>query len=658
MTRFKLFLLALLSITTITWSAQADTPNLSPKEHAHAQATLTALDKKQAGVAAIHAAHINHPLLRKIILWRSYQLDSDEGDFVTLRRFVEDNPTWPSQTRLWRRAEAIMPDTMESQELVGWFQDHAPVTGNGALRYALALRDLGSSDQLASLAPNLWLTHDFKVDDEAQFHQTFGRLIGKPVEVARLERLLREGKSTAARRQAKRLGQDYVLLADARIRLAARRSGVDAAIRRVPANLQNDPGLLYERTRWRLRKKLYSGVVELLVPARADLPDPALWWPLRHQAARWALDRGDHEAAYLIAEGHGASQGIVFADGEWLAGWIALRFLNDPALARPHFETLYEGVGSPISRARGAFWAGRAADAADDKAESQRWYGLATQHPETYYGQLAAEEIGQALTIDLPRHGQPSIEARAAFRAQELAQAATLLGELEAWDLQQLFIDRLRGNAVTADQHRLVAEFARSLDRADLAVRTAKQARRDSIILSDQLYPLRPIVTHPDLEETLVLALVRQESSFYPRARSRSDALGLMQLLPGTARDVALKENVPYSRARLTDDPAYNLRLGQSYLAALIDRFQGSIPLALAGYNAGPNRVATWIERYGDPRTSQVDLVDWIERIPFSETRNYVQRITETMPVYEARLVRPDPFIASPAILEQPDLQQ
>lgn len=633
-------------------TAQATTSPLSAPERADTRAALKALDLEQTEVAAAHAARLQHPLTMKLVAWRTFLLKAEEGNFYALRDFVNANPDWPRQYGLRRKAEKIMPETLPPAEVAAWFDAHTPVTGAGALRYADALSALGRTDDLKETVNQAWQARDFEAKDETAFYKNYGAMIDFAGHKFRLERLLRERKSTAARRQAKRMGKGYPQLTDARLRLAARSPGVDAAIKRVPASLHGDAGLLYERTRWRQRKGRYDGVVELLDPPRPGLPDVDRWWPLRHWAARKGLDKGDYKTAYRIAAGHGAERGLIFAEGEFLAGWIALRFVKDPKRALPHFKALYEGVTSPISRGRGAYWAGRAAKAAGDTAEAERWFDLAAKHPETYYGQLAVAELGREITIDLPRDGQPSSAEREAFRAQELAQVAVILGDLEAWDLQRAFINQLLKGAETANAYRLAAEFARSQGRADIAVRTAKTARRDGIILSDQLYPLRPIVTHNGLEKALVLSLVRQESSFYPRAKSRAGALGLMQLLPGTAKGVASKEGLPYTRARLTEDPDFNLRLGQRYLADLIVRFRGNVPMALAGYNAGPGRVDRWIRDYGDPRSPNVDQIDWIERIPFNETRNYVQRITENVPVYQQRLAQPQAYIASPTIVQ------
>ncbi|MHA1600851.1 MAG: lytic transglycosylase domain-containing protein, partial [Alphaproteobacteria bacterium] len=479
-------------------------------------------------------------------------------------------------------------------------------------------------------------------------------------DLARLDRLLWDRRSRAAKRLARRLGDGYPALTQARLSLAYRRGGVDSAIRRVPKELANDPGLAFERARWRQRKGRYEGVLELLDPPNPNAPRPETWWPLRHWAARQALVKGDISAAYRIASEHGLTAGIAFAEAEWLAGWIALRFLDQAEHAYRHFDRLHNGVNSPISQARAAYWAGVAADALNTHDSTGRWltragmwYAAAAHYKTTFYGQLANRHIG--LIPDITAAGPPAPDAktRSTFAARDLVQAIRVLGELGERKLQKRFFRRLSAISLSESDYTLAAELAQRQGRPDLAVRAAKEAVADGILLLDHLFPFPALPEGSSPEHALVLAVVRQESAFYTGALSGAGAHGLMQILPRTARSMARRMKVRFNRKKLRTDPEYNMLLGRAYLSDLTDQYDGSYILALAAYNAGPSRANKWIRTFGDPRDPDVDTIDWIESIPFDETRNYVQRILEGLIIYRQQLgidvAAVDPFANLPA---------
>ncbi|MDH3474068.1 MAG: lytic transglycosylase domain-containing protein [Rhodospirillales bacterium] len=637
----RLILIATLTSCALASSA-AGQSLLTASDRATYEAAFEQIEAEEYGTARLLAGKAENPMLGKVIRWldlsRTRKDDEPPGDFAELEIFLEQNPDWPARHGLLRAAERAMPASLSAHRVRAWFEDHPPVSVDGILRFAEALNATGETARATALLRGAWVDLDFSEEQELAFRQLYAGLPTRDDEIARLERLLWQRKSSAARRQAARVGGDYSLLADARLRLAGRRAGVDQAVRRVPANLQDDPGLVYDRAVWRQQKGRVEGVIELLDPPRAEVPYPDKWWRLRRWAARKALDQGKHQTAYRIASAHGLESGLGFAEGEWLAGWIALRFIKDPTLAYQHFTRLYDRVSSPISKARGAHWAGEAAAAKGSQEAAARWHGLAAQEPTTYYGQLSARWLGQTIDITLPAAIDPNLEVRAEFGAGELVYVIRLLGELGQRKVQQHFLHHLRLAAQTASDFQLIAELAQAQGRPDIALRTAKDARLAGFTLPDLLYPeFEP--RHADgLDPALMLALIRQESQFYSEAVSPAGARGLMQLMPATARRVAMGLKLSYRSERLTADPSFNMRLGSTYLGQLLERFDGSAMLALAGYNAGPHRVDQWIKRYGDPRGAGADPIDWAERIPFDETRNYVQRILETVPVYRKQL--------------------
>lgn len=583
------------------------------------------------------AATAQDPLLEEVIIWLDFQEPGRGGTFTELYRFLERHPDWPQRAALRREAERQMPESLPPQVVVDWFKDEPPLTGAGAMKLATALTAIGRGAEAAELAGRAWIELPFTPPEERAFAKAFGAHLHPAEHIQRLDRLLWLGDEAAARRMFVRVDAGTRTLAEARLALRAMSGGVDAAVKRVPAVLKDDPGLIYERARWRRRKEQYPGAAQLLDRAPLNTPFADRIWAERDDAARRALDRGDAHLAYRLAKNHGVASGPAFADGEFLAGWIALRFLRQPKTALGHFELLHAGVSSPISAARGAYWAGRAAEAMNDQAKAQAWYGLAARHATTYYGQLAARRLGWSEVPDLPNPPAVPAEAKATFEMRELVRIVSALEQAGGRESTRPFFLQLIRNGASAEDHLLAAGLAVELGRHDLALAAAKSGR-GTVDLVDHLFPIRPLPAGPGVEEALLLSVMRQESAFDPAAVSSAGARGLMQLMPATAKTVAKLNGVVYKRDLLIDDPDYNVRLGSAYLASLSSDYGGSYVLALAAYNAGPGRVKQWLAEHGDPRNPKVDAIDWVERISISETRNYVQRIMETLAVYRHRL--------------------
>ncbi len=364
------------------------------------------------------------------------------------------------------------------------------------------------------------------------------------------------------------------------------------------------------------------------------------WWNERSQLARDLLAAGRAADAYAVTVPHGLTRGVAFAEAEFLAGWIALRHLKRAPEAQKHFQTLYDGVATDISKSRAAYWLGRTHDAAGRAKEANEWYGRAAGFGQTFYGQLAARKLpGSAAR--LPNDPVASAADRQALGGRELVTMARYLGQAGDFERSRPFLLRLARMVTTPGETALLAQLAVELKRPDVALTVARRATENGVVLFDTAFPVVDLGATGSIERALALAVSRQESSFNAAAVSPSGALGLMQLLPGTARDVAGRLGVPFIQDKLTRDPGYNVQLGSQYLAEMLQRFGGSYELALAAYNAGPGRVARWLETVGDPRAGKIDMVDWIEMIPFRETRNYVQRIMEGVVVYRDRLNGP-----------------
>jgi soluble lytic murein transglycosylase len=617
--------------------------HLSPADVRAGRTAFAAADAGNWDTAREVAAEIGDPLAEKLFFWSDVTRLGGTGSFDAITRFISENPDWPKQAVLRRRAEEAITDTSPPGIVLSWFDRHEPITTEGRVRFGEALLVTGQLARGQATIRDAWVTGGFSEFLEDRFYKTHRHHLTAEDHVSRLDRLIWRGRLTEARRMLGKVDAKYRALAVARLRLHELGRDVDGAIAKVPSELKDDPGLIYERLRWRRKKGRDHLARELLKAHPLDHVNPEKWWAERAILARSALAEGHVSEAYRIARDHALTEGAGFADAEWLAGWIALRFLEEAKVAFDHFTTLFGGVKYPVSRSRGAYWAARAAEADQRPSMAELWYRTAAQHPTTYYGQLAAIRLGAGSELPLPPDPHPSADEVALFRDQELVRAVRMLTEFGQRNRLPPFILSLAEQSDSAGWKALVASLAEEQGRPDLSIAIAKRAIRQGRPLIKNGYPS---VAVPEIDHTvgqaaevpLILAMVRQESAFHFEAVSRAGARGLMQVMPSTARSVAGKLKIPYSRKRLTADPDYNLKIGRSYMSALLETFEGSYVLALAAYNAGPARVKQWKLVNGAPQGNVIDAVDWIELIPFAETRNYVQRTLENLQVYRTML--------------------
>ena len=430
---------------------------------------------------------------------------------------------------------------------------------------------------------------------------------------------------------------DVKALAEARLALANQLNNAESYISHVPASLHNDPGLLYERLRWRRKNNMDDSAIEILTQAPSQLGRPDKWWDERNILIRRVMERRDYRLAYKLAADHGLQSGFDYVQAEFMAGWLALRFLNRPDTAHDHFEALLATANTPISRARGAYWLGRSLESLGDKQAAEQAYETAAALNTTFYGQLAMTRLYANPIIR--SDPEPAIPAnvRAHFFARDSVKAVEHLLRIGQSDRARHFFKAITDYSNQRVDFALLMELAYELQRPDWAINAAKAAAQKNMLVGAGSFPVLSlrIPTPPDLAFTH--ALIRQESLFNADAGSPAGARGLMQLMPRTAQGICHKLDIHYHESKLTE-PDYNLRLGTAFVQEQLDQFNGSYILALAGYNAGPRRAREWMEQFGDPRTPHVDPIDWIEMIPIYETRNYVQRIIENLQFYRARL--------------------
>lgn len=567
---------------------------------------------------------------------------ASSGDFATVVDFIAQNPDWPYQNGLRLRAEELAAD-QPADIVLEWFKRFPPLGTRGTLALAQAKIAVGQVEEANALVRQAWINANLDAAEERAFLDRYRGVLSDADHLARLDRLLWDDQVPAARRMMTRVEEPYRQLAEARIRLMRREGGVDAVVAKVPESLRNDPGLIFERLRHRRRSNDVEGARDLLLNLPHTLRRPADWWTELSYVIRRTLAAGDVSLAYRLAKDHRQDGGPSLAEAEFLAGWIALRSLKDTAEARTHFQTLYGAVRYPVSLARAAYWAGRAADAAGDPVAAQDWYRRGARHMTTFYGQLCAYRLGEDPAAFQVPEPVPTPEQIARFDKGDLARLTRMMAEIDERDRVKLLFRHLTQNAGTPVDYALVARLALAMDMPDQAVRVARRAEREGVPLTTLGYPLLTVKLPDDgLDPALVHAVIRQESGFDREAVSRAGARGLMQLMPETARLVAKELKIGYKAHALTEDPTYNLTLGRAYLKAMIEDL-GGVPGALAAYNAGPGRAKRWQRDNGDPRGDEDSLVDWIESIPFDETRNYVQRVLEGAFVYRLRLGAPTP---------------
>lgn len=587
------------------------------------------------------------PLVRKMLQWRLATASQAPLYFSDLSQALTDLQGWPGRATMRSKAEeAILDSTLSARDRVAFLrQEDGPATGNGRVALALALDDLGQRSEAIEIARAAWREDAMSDAAQSRLESTFGNNFTQEDTADRVDILLWREQRSAAQRLIPRLQPADRVLAQARIALQTRqRRGLQAAVDAVPASRASDPGLLYDRTQYIRR----SGRPEDALPVAARIDPREAPLSARDDIFRErrlyiprALRARNYMQAYNLASNHGLTAGEEFADGEWLSGWLMLRFLDQPSRAAEHFAHLDANVSSPVSSSRALYWRAQAVRALGQRDEASALLARAARFNFTYYGQLASVQSGQT-TLSLPETGAISDSARSRFESRELVRALRLIAEAGARRDYESIAFFLDDTLEDPQEIELLAQMAREQSYPRTALRSAKAGLFRGVVAVNAAYPLlelpAAVQARSRPEPALVLAIIRQESEFEPSAVSHANAHGLMQLLPTTARATANRNGITYDRNALTGDPNYNMTLGSAFLGQMIDEFNGSYVLAIASYNAGSFRAREWITDWGDPRSSSTDVVDWVELIPFNETRNYVQRVMENLQVYRYRL--------------------
>jgi len=576
--------------------------------------------------------------------WLRYR--AGDGTFSDIEAFLQARPDWPTLSRLRATAELAIDIAVPNANVLSFFDGHDPETGQGAVAYADALIAAGRGDEAAVMLASIWTTAGLTEAGHQAILDAYPDLI-EPYHDTRADMLLWRWRTSDASNVLPLLDDDERALMRARIAYISRSGDVADRVAQVPDALRSDPGLSYDRFNWLAARGDWTEAADLLLVA-SSAPDslgvPWRWGSWRRILARWQMREGNIDSAYALAANHFIDPSENnYADLEWLAGYIALTYLGDFPQALTHFEQFSAAVSSPISRGRAGYWIGRAHEKLGNGAAAIAAYQSGAEHQTTFYGLLSAEHLGLTLNPDLVGGENFGDWRVGAARDDELVQAGLAL--LDAGE-RGAAVSFIRDAALGMSRQDIgqLGQMFMDIEEPFYAVLAAKAAVRNDVLVQDVYFPLHPMAELDlPVEPALALAIARQESEFRTDAGSSVGALGLMQLMPATAQEVAGWINVPFNRGRLTSDWEYNAALGSEYLAFLTREFGDAPVMIAAGYNAGPSRPKQWMDERGDPRrgfanADPVDVVDWIEHIPFRETRNYAMRVTEGIPVYRARL--------------------
>jgi soluble lytic murein transglycosylase len=623
----------------VTPAAVAATSSTSRADMDALENVIELIRKHNPADATQAESAITDPVAKKLAEWIILRGDDNGASVERYRAFIAANPSWPSQTFLRRRLEAAMWDDHREDGVVwSWFENESPVSAKGRFSLARVMLARGDRANAERLVREAWRNDPMSEDTESTALDLFGALVTPADHEARMDTLLYGSEHEAALRAAKRLGAGYVALAKARIASYKKAPNTRQLLEAVPHELHSDPGYIFSKIQLLRREEKFAEAGQLMLSAPRDparLYNPDEWWIERRLVARKMIDLNEHRTAYLIARDAALpTRDIYKTEQEFTAGWIALRFLNDPQAAMQHFARIGVGSVNPTTLARAGYWQGRALEAAGRSQEARAAYSAAAEQSTSYYGQLARAKLG------LPQIALNAAPTGRGAERLEIVRAVQVLYDL---DEGEIAVPILADMGENGDPEALVGlgELASRHSDARGMLLVGKAALNRGLPFDFYAYPVTGIPSYqaigPEVERSVIFSIARQESAFNPRDVSAAQAYGLMQVTPDAGHYVCKRAGVGFDLARMKTDATYNVTLGAAELGGLLEDYRGSYIMTFAAYNAGRGSVKKWIDRYGDPRDPKVDAVDWVELIPFSETRNYVQRVMENLQVYRAR---------------------
>ena len=615
---------------------------LSKKDFALAKSAFEYIDKKKWESAIKISKKSRDKTLYKLVNYLYLKQTSNAATFNDYTTFISSNDNFPRINRLRFLAEhKINIKSNTPISIVKWFGGKMPLSEFGKIKLGEIYLEQGKESEGSKLIKEGWIKAKLSKNNLKYLRKKYKKIITIEDNIKRADWHAWEGKHWDVKRMLKYLPKDYTTLYNARQILMSQSYGVDNAIKKIDSKFKNDIGLKYDRLKWRRRRGRLEPSLEILFNIPKDpkkLVRPEIWWKERAILSRSLIYKKKYVLAYKVSSNHSMSEGPDYAEAEWMSGWIALNFLQDPNMALQHFENFYKNVGYPISLSRGAYWIGRTYKKIKNKQKSDEWFKESAKYLNTYYGQLAFIEINPDGLMSLTEQANVSKKYKKEFNNNELVKIVKLLKELNKTKYSKDFIKHLALDNIENGSEILSGQLSIEIGRYDYAIQVSKRASYEKRFHNNINYPVintTEIVNKKRMpKQELVLAVIRQESEFDQKANSYVGARGMMQLMTYTARLVAKNAKLPYSKNRLTRDPEYNIKLGSYYLAGLLEDYEGSYPFSLAAYNAGPKRVKYWKKINGNPQKGEISYIDWIELIKFKETRNYVQRVLENINVY------------------------
>jgi soluble lytic murein transglycosylase len=618
-----------------------ETKTLNNKDFEISKVVFDYVDRKQWKLALSDAQKMQDKTIYTLVNWM-YLIDSQSGaSFNEYFIFIKNNKDWPRINRIKYLAEhKINFDNNTPSSIIEYFTNNPPLSGFGKLRLAEALLENNQAEKSKSLVKDGFKDAELSKNDLRYFSKIFKKFLTQQDYTLRADYFAYEAKYQDLRDTIEYLNPDYQKLYNARAALFTKRSA-DNLIAQVPQYLKEDPGLIYDRIKWRRKKARFDDALTLINQSASDSLERNQYLAKeRLSIARDKIQDKEFKTAYEILKDHRLKDGSDYAEIEWHLGWLALSFLNQPDAALAHFLKMNAAVSYPISKARAAFWIGKTYKKLGQVNQANTWFKTGSQYGTTFYGQLSHKEIDEK-KFSINNSFKFSEEKYEEFKKNNpLAKSVIVLKELNRTKYTKDILRHLGDvdQNKTAEEISMAGLLAQDIERYDFAIQIAKNASYKNLNFLEISYPKievpKQIKDQKILDSSVILALIRQESEFDTSATSRVGAKGLMQIMPATGKLLSKVTNIDFSREKLTRDKDYNLALGSYYISDLDDLF-GSQYLAFAAYNAGPNRVEKWIKTHGDPRKKQIDAIDFIELIPFHETRNYVQRVSENINVYE-----------------------
>ena len=634
-----------LTYSAISSKVESKSKILKEKDYLLAKSIFNSIKKKKWETALAQTKKIKDKEFKNLVTWLYLKERGNRATFNDYQNFIDKNPDYPRIGRLRYLAEhKIISENTSPKSIIRWFDNTVPLSGTGKIKLGEAYLKINEIELGTNLVKNGWVIADLTKSEVRYYRKKFRKILKTKDHLKRADYLAWNNQYWDLKRMLPYLPKKEKLLYNARFILMTNSYGVDKAISDVPEELINDLGLQFNRLKWRTRRNRLEGSLEILRKFHGEetLVYPELWWKLRENITRDLIYEKKYSLAYEVSSNHHLIEGPEFADAEWISGWLALSFLDKTELSIQHFENFYNNVGYPISLARGAFWLGLAHEKNNNLDKAKRYFKEGSKFTNTYYGQLSFNKIKLGQDFKLSTEHKISEGYEKEFNKNKLIRHVRLLKEMDKTKFSKDILKHLSNLNVEKGSEILAAKLSTEVGRFDYAIQISKQASYEKRFINMFNYPVIEIPKEINKKQMpsqeLLLAIIRQESEFDARANSHVGAQGLMQIMPSTAKLVARNLKITYSKNLLKADTSYNIKLGTYYFNSLLEDYDGVFPFAIGAYNAGPNRIKSWVKRYGDPNKGDINFIDWIELIRFKETRNYVQRVIENINVYKYTL--------------------